>query len=342
MASTSQNESSAWKSAILPQEVFDKIALLSGRDGRAIMTRVSSYFKHAFAGAHYNAVRFTDTQRRLSYTLKMFIFTCEETPFTSGSGNRPFNHYIKAANIEYFDPPQGPTEITGWKFAADSPRLGWNPDSDLPSRIVKAISLMPNVEFLTLILDHFTAEQHSQMSVRNHFYNAVGKYHQKLERLHLALRHGDFPSTETASGMPEYATNRIRQDFGRLKWLTLEFNHWQGCWHNKSSFNTQRDKFVEAIKKLKHLERLAFTIRKCHIPQDSNIVVGGGDRSALYKEVIQFLGEKSPTLLSIAILVDYPTYYLGERDRVGAAMSTVCMDARNLRHDSWPTGVRDD
>ncbi|OTB13399.1 hypothetical protein K445DRAFT_368542 [Daldinia sp. EC12] len=377
MASASQVVKSPWESAQMPQEIHDHIARMIGRDGRAMMSRASSYFRHVFSAVHYEELRFTNTQRQLSYTLRIFIQTCENMPFTSGAGNVPFNHYISAASIECVTPPSAATPETGWEFADDSPRLGWEPDQNLPCRIMKAISLMPGLAYLSLILDHFTQDQDNEVrrrtgdiepwksvrllriktgslacggkiverlvpkleglrlhvGVRSEIFRVAARHHKNLQRLHIALDRPDFPTGEAPTGMPEYATGYIRQNFKHLKWLTLEFNVTRMCWFDQKSFDTKLDKFVAALKKFKHLERLAFTILDRHRLQ--------GNKDAFCRGVIKVMSEKLPGILQIAILADYPTYYLGKRDSEGVDMDISSMDARALGHGSWPRGVRD-
>lgn len=369
----------------MPQEIHDQISQLVGRSGRSAMMQASSYFNHAFAGVHFEEMRFTHTQRGLSSLLRMFVFKCENSPSTSGTDNVAFNKYIKAANIECLEPPPEPMGVGRWEHAPDFPRVGWEPDDNLPGRIIKAVSLISKLRYLELLLHHFTTDQHSsvndlisimerwgsirQLRVKSRFpgcvkgiiqqlvpnlnglhlhvgtrsdlYVTAAAHHSGLERLHLTLTHQDFLTGEQAQGMPVNATNRIRRDFKSLKWLTLEFDVERVCWRDLTEFENQRDNFVNALKKLHCLDRLAFTIRRCHL-QINQVVSDEQSMSTFYHRLIQFMSEQLPRIRSIAIRADYPKYYLGMKDEPGITMTISDMDASVLRRASWPSGVRDD
>ena len=73
---------------------------------------------------------------------------------------------LRGAAIEVLPPPARAISGGDWNYAAEEPRIGFDVNSQLPSRIITAVSLMRGLRYLNLCLSNLHKEQLLVMKTR--------------------------------------------------------------------------------------------------------------------------------------------------------------------------------
>ncbi|KAI0203108.1 hypothetical protein F4808DRAFT_52225 [Astrocystis sublimbata] len=94
--------------------------------------------------------------------LRIFLFKHEmeiKEQNTRDDSADTFTRYIEAATVEILQPEPVSSDLTTWRYSCDLPREGYDPDHQLPGRIMMAISFMHNVTYISLYIERLDERQ---------------------------------------------------------------------------------------------------------------------------------------------------------------------------------------